>query len=519
MGWARASTANRQGRVPGVRKRRSKFDARDVALRSRCGSGIIKRMKIRSKMWKHRAGLAIVSWLVLGCTVTVREDKDPAKQTQRQPNEPQPEAGMKSPSPMPRPSPVPEAVAPQPEEPRPDLDAPPDAETTATGLKTKILRAGRGMAHPNMSDRIKISISSWDRETGRLLGSTGKPTLTSMSQIQREAGLWQTLKLMLEGEKRRAWIPKELTYELSHDVVIDIELVQLLPSVVTETPRLHQRPRLVPTAPQTSESAGSTGSTQGARSNHATPDVDRRIALASSPASNGLGHAASAQTAKLPEFGARLLATRKGLGGTASSQAASGGKVYATLLPRWKSGDRSIRVLEPKAAPRPVRRGVPGLGFHASENTIGGGATVGGSAGGVAGSGESLLVWDDSGNIGLADAWSWGGAGSLLGLQGGVVFQFTTASTIFDLRGTTPQAGVSAGVFGANYLQGRNADGSSYWGLELVIGPGAGLPSWPASIPSFSGQSSTTTVVGLDDFFWDVTDGMNQMFGFQSPSF
>lgn len=115
----------------------------------------------------------------------------------------------------------------------PDVAAPPaDAERTASGLATKVLSPGNGTAHPSPTANVKIHYSGWTTD-GKLFDSSvtrGTPALFPVDRVI--AGFSEGLQLMVQGEKRRLWIPGALAYDNSTRpgvpkgmLVFDIELL------------------------------------------------------------------------------------------------------------------------------------------------------------------------------------------------------------------------------------------------------------------------------------------------------
>ncbi len=125
------------------------------------------------------------------------------------------------------------AFQPKPGQPKtpPDVAAPPaDAEVTASGLATKVIEAGTGSEHPTKSSTVTVHYSGWTTD-GKLFDSSvvrGAATTFGLDQVI--AGWTEGLQLMVEGEKRRFWIPEELAYGGREGapkgmLVFDIELL------------------------------------------------------------------------------------------------------------------------------------------------------------------------------------------------------------------------------------------------------------------------------------------------------
>lgn len=121
--------------------------------------------------------------------------------------------------------PIPVPVAPS------DVAGPPaDAEVTSTGLASKVLMAGTGSEHPKKSSTVTVHYSGWLTD-GKLFDSSvvrGQPLTFSLNQVIE--GWREGLQLMVEGEKRRLWIPEELAYggqpgKPAGMLVFDVELI------------------------------------------------------------------------------------------------------------------------------------------------------------------------------------------------------------------------------------------------------------------------------------------------------
>ena len=114
-----------------------------------------------------------------------------------------------------------------------DVAAPPaDAETTESGLASKVLSPGTGTTHPAASNRVTVHYSGWTTD-GKMFDSSvarGEPATFGLSQVI--AGWTEGLQLMVEGEKRRFWIPENLAYggragAPAGMLVFDVELLKI----------------------------------------------------------------------------------------------------------------------------------------------------------------------------------------------------------------------------------------------------------------------------------------------------
>ncbi len=115
-----------------------------------------------------------------------------------------------------------------------DVKAPPkDAEKTASGLASKVLAKGTGSEHPSATSTVKVHYSGWTTD-GKLFDSSvtrGDPAQFPLNAVI--PGWTEGVQLMVEGEKRRFWIPEELAYKGNPAapqgmLVFDIELIQIV---------------------------------------------------------------------------------------------------------------------------------------------------------------------------------------------------------------------------------------------------------------------------------------------------
>jgi len=113
-----------------------------------------------------------------------------------------------------------------------DVAGPPaDAETTASGLASKVLEAGSGSAHPTAASNVTVHYTGWTTD-GRMFDSSvarGQPSTFPLNGVIR--GWTEGVQLMVVGEKRRFWIPEELAYGGRRDprgmLVFDVELIAI----------------------------------------------------------------------------------------------------------------------------------------------------------------------------------------------------------------------------------------------------------------------------------------------------
>jgi FKBP-type peptidyl-prolyl cis-trans isomerase len=117
---------------------------------------------------------------------------------------PPPSAAKTAPTEPSKPPPDPNAPA--------DVKAPPaDAEKTASGIASKVLTAGTGKVKPGLEDTVKVHYTGWTTD-GRKFDSSigGEPARFQLGGVIK--GWSEGLQVMVEGEKRRFWIPAEMAY-------------------------------------------------------------------------------------------------------------------------------------------------------------------------------------------------------------------------------------------------------------------------------------------------------------------
>jgi FKBP-type peptidyl-prolyl cis-trans isomerase len=91
-----------------------------------------------------------------------------------------------------------------------------DARTMPSGLAMKVLNPGSGTEHPASNDCVTVSFIAW--KTDGTLFSTSTTMNDSDVLCLNEAiiGVAEALKEMVVGEKRRLWIPEDLTFHEGH---------------------------------------------------------------------------------------------------------------------------------------------------------------------------------------------------------------------------------------------------------------------------------------------------------------
>jgi peptidylprolyl isomerase len=113
-----------------------------------------------------------------------------------------------------------------------DVKAPPaDAEKTPSGLAYQVLRPGEGTHHPTVADMVTVHYTGWTSDGKMFDSSLSRGTPTTMPMDKVIPGWTEGLKLMVEGEKMRLWIPERLAYKGESPpfgmLVFDIELIKI----------------------------------------------------------------------------------------------------------------------------------------------------------------------------------------------------------------------------------------------------------------------------------------------------
>ncbi len=124
-------------------------------------------------------------------------------------------------------------VTPGPETPPPDVAAPPAAaQKTASGLAWKVLNPGHGTRHPSPTSSVTVHYTGWTTDGKMFDSSVVRGTAANFPLNRVIAGWTEGLQLMVEGEKRRLWIPEKLAYrgqtgKPAGTLVFDVELLAI----------------------------------------------------------------------------------------------------------------------------------------------------------------------------------------------------------------------------------------------------------------------------------------------------
>jgi hypothetical protein len=109
---------------------------------------------------------------------------------------------------------------------------PPDAQRTSSGLATKVISPGTGTRHPRPNSRVTAHYTGWTAD-GKMFESSvqsGQPLSIGLDEVI--LGWTEGIQMMVEGEKRRLWIPEALAYKGAPGspagmLVFDVELIKI----------------------------------------------------------------------------------------------------------------------------------------------------------------------------------------------------------------------------------------------------------------------------------------------------
>lgn len=135
------------------------------------------------------------------------------------------------------PSSIPEAAQqttdlPQLDAPENVIGPPGDAEYTDSGLASLVLTEGEGSRSPTASDVVWVHYTGWTTDGRRFDSSVARGAPTDFPVSAVISGWTEGLQLMVEGEKRRFWIPEELAYQGQRSpfgmLVFDVKLLVIV---------------------------------------------------------------------------------------------------------------------------------------------------------------------------------------------------------------------------------------------------------------------------------------------------
>ena len=112
---------------------------------------------------------------------------------------------------------------------------PKNAKKTESGLAYRVLTKGKGKVHPAATDLVKVHYTGWTTDGKRFDSSVvrGQPAEFPLSGVIK--GWTEGVRLMVEGEKTRFWIPGKMAYGDEPGppgrpfgmLVFDIELIEI----------------------------------------------------------------------------------------------------------------------------------------------------------------------------------------------------------------------------------------------------------------------------------------------------
>jgi FKBP-type peptidyl-prolyl cis-trans isomerase len=116
-----------------------------------------------------------------------------------------------------------------------DVSAPPaDAQRSSSGLAWKVLTAGSGTRHPRPNSEVTVHYTGWTTAGMKFDSSVDRGEPTSFPLNRVIPGWTEGVQMMVEGEKRRFWIPADLAYGENPGggapggmLVFDIELLRI----------------------------------------------------------------------------------------------------------------------------------------------------------------------------------------------------------------------------------------------------------------------------------------------------
>ena len=113
-----------------------------------------------------------------------------------------------------------------------DVAGPPaDAPKTSTGLVSRVLTPGKGTRHPRPNSRVTVHYTGWTTDGEMFDSSVSKGPITfGLDEVI--PGWTEGVQMMVEGEKRRLWIPEEQAYggqagKPAGMLVFDVELIKI----------------------------------------------------------------------------------------------------------------------------------------------------------------------------------------------------------------------------------------------------------------------------------------------------
>lgn len=188
-----------------------------------------------------RAGLPLVALFAFVAFACEKESPKPTPEPAPPPATVAPSAEVEKKAAVAKPPAAPPAPTPLPA-PEDVAQAPKDAAKTKTGLLSKVLVKGKGKTKPGPNDSVRVNYAGWTKD-GNMFDRSPPDNPTSFGVGNVIPGWVEGLQLMVEGEKRRLWIPAKLAYgeqpampgAPAGDLVFDVELLEIIKP--PETPK------------------------------------------------------------------------------------------------------------------------------------------------------------------------------------------------------------------------------------------------------------------------------------------
>lgn len=110
---------------------------------------------------------------------------------------------------------------------------PAEAQTTASGLATLVLKPGSGGPQPTLRDSVRLNFTAYNGKGEPTDGSEQRGGPVTFEVAGVIAGFREALQLMSVGEQRRLWVPDHLAYPgrpgpPRPDAVFDVELLEII---------------------------------------------------------------------------------------------------------------------------------------------------------------------------------------------------------------------------------------------------------------------------------------------------
>ena len=111
---------------------------------------------------------------------------------------------------------------------------PNDALRTPSGIASKVLQVGLGSVKPTLQSRVTVHYTGWTTDGQEFDSSrtSNQPITFALTQVI--PGWTEILQQMVQGEKRRVWIPGHLAYDSDPrpeapkgTLIFDIEILDI----------------------------------------------------------------------------------------------------------------------------------------------------------------------------------------------------------------------------------------------------------------------------------------------------